>query len=409
MKHAHNLGTLRNEAQELHLLTYYSENEMDDGDRETGDIFDKSQSGISDRDQRMEYLQQRLTLESLWIKTRSAAATDPSDKVFALLNISTTGELDIINYNKTLAGAYLDAAFSFQRPVELLDHVDLCAAGNKTNKLPNWLPNWHQTRDSMESLLDVGDARAGLAVGCGGPPAEATSYPGYIFRLDNLVTLRVKGLKVLMVAAVGPVLIPPVDEGDVPECGNHAEMINPFGGGTGVDLYYPTTERTYLECYKSVIEPCAEDYRRSGMPCMCTVWDHKESLKKKRIPRMTNKDPNLEASTSTDNRSLYTEEQLIRAQPIQYWQRGFCMAHRPTTNRQFFITEEGFVGLGSKGIEPGDLVCALFGGRLLHIVRPIELSTGFFDFMGNCYVYGLMDGEVFDRYPEDQVQDFFLA
>lgn len=382
VKHAHNLGTLRREAQELNILTY-SETEIDDGDRETG-ISGKSHPGDNDRDQRIEYLQQRLTLESLLPKTRMAAAMDPKDKVFALLNISTTGELDIIDYNKTLAGAYLDAAFSWQRPVELLDHVDLCAMGNKTNKLPFWLPNWYRAQGSMESLLDVGEARAGIGVE---PPGW---FLGSILRHDKYVALMVRGLKVLTVAAVGPIKIPDVNE-DVPEGRNHAEMMSQF------EDPYPTTEKSYLECYKSVIEPCAEDYQCSEMTRRGTVWDHKEKIA-----------PNPEALKPSIS-SRYTEEQLIRSLPVQYWKQNFYTSERPSTNRRFFVTKEGFMGLGSDGIEPGDPVCAFFGGRLLYIVRPIESSTEAFQFMGNCYIYGLMNGEVFHGYPEDQVQDFLLS
>jgi len=359
------------------------ETEIDDGNQETS-ISETSQPGNNDRDQRIEYLQQRLTLGSLLPKTRRAAATDPVDKVFALLNISTTGELDIIDYNKNLAGAYLDAAFSWQRPVELLDHVNLCAMDNETNKLPFWLPNWYRARGSMESLLDVGEGRAGIGVE---PPGW---FPGSIFRCDKYVALIVMGVKVLTVTGVGPINIPDVI-GDVPEGRNHAEMMSQF------EDPYPTTEKSYLECYKSVIEPCAEDYQCSEMIRRGTLWDHKENIA-----------PNPDALKLSIS-SRYTEEQLIKSLPVQHWNKHFYTRDRPSTNRLFFVTKEGFMGLGSDGIESGDSICAFFGGRLLYIVRPIESSTEAFWFMGNCYIYGLMNGEVFHGYPKDQVQKILLA
>ena len=43
----------------------------------------------------------------------------------------------------------------------------------------------------------------------------------------------------------------------------------------------------------------------------------------------------------------------------------------------------------------GDLVCILFGGQVLYVLR----STGqdLYEFMGECYIHGLMDGEFFEQ------------
>ena len=43
----------------------------------------------------------------------------------------------------------------------------------------------------------------------------------------------------------------------------------------------------------------------------------------------------------------------------------------------------------------GDLVCVLFGGQVLYTLR----STGqdLYEFVGECYIHGLMDGEAFEQ------------
>jgi hypothetical protein len=51
------------------------------------------------------------------------------------------------------------------------------------------------------------------------------------------------------------------------------------------------------------------------------------------------------------------------------------------------------VGLGNPTIEAGDRLCILFGGVAPFILRP---KTGYFEFVGECYVPDLMNGEAID-------------
>jgi hypothetical protein len=47
-----------------------------------------------------------------------------------------------------------------------------------------------------------------------------------------------------------------------------------------------------------------------------------------------------------------------------------------------------------KNAELGDVICLLYGGTVPYVVRP--RSDGQFDFVGDCYVHGLMYGEGMD-------------
>lgn len=61
------------------------------------------------------------------------------------------------------------------------------------------------------------------------------------------------------------------------------------------------------------------------------------------------------------------------------------------TNRTFFITADGYVGLGSP--ELGDEIWVLSGGDTPFILRPSVSDSGCHQLIGSCYVQGLMDGE----------------
>jgi hypothetical protein len=71
-------------------------------------------------------------------------------------------------------------------------------------------------------------------------------------------------------------------------------------------------------------------------------------------------------------------------------------------NQSFFITSNGYLGLGPPTIQEGDEVWVLFGGQVPFILRPktVEgVSSGNVrdiehEFVGDAYVHGIMNGEV---------------
>ena len=72
--------------------------------------------------------------------------------------------------------------------------------------------------------------------------------------------------------------------------------------------------------------------------------------------------------------------------------------------RKFFVTKQGYVGLAAHSVQPGDKICALFGGTTPYIVRPTSVP-GEYLFMGESYVHGLMDGKVIDLWDEGKLTE----
>ncbi|KAI9876544.1 MAG: hypothetical protein M1830_006285, partial [Pleopsidium flavum] len=68
----------------------------------------------------------------------------------------------------------------------------------------------------------------------------------------------------------------------------------------------------------------------------------------------------------------------------------------PVTNmaqgRVFLVTENGYMGLAPHGTRAGDKICVLLGGDMPVILRPEW--DGRFMLIGECYVHGIMNGEV---------------
>ena len=63
------------------------------------------------------------------------------------------------------------------------------------------------------------------------------------------------------------------------------------------------------------------------------------------------------------------------------------------------------MGLGPNVMRPGDIVCVLGGGVAPILLRPVD---GHFQMVGECYVYGIMEGEAVQQWKMDRgVEEVF--
>ncbi|KAH7926181.1 HET-domain-containing protein, partial [Leucogyrophana mollusca] len=62
--------------------------------------------------------------------------------------------------------------------------------------------------------------------------------------------------------------------------------------------------------------------------------------------------------------------------------------------RCFAMTSTGYMGVVPRTAKPGDWVCVLLGGELPFVIRKV--GDGFFRLVGECYLQGIMDGEVME-------------
>ncbi|KAK4694488.1 hypothetical protein P7C71_g3112, partial [Lecanoromycetidae sp. Uapishka_2] len=77
--------------------------------------------------------------------------------------------------------------------------------------------------------------------------------------------------------------------------------------------------------------------------------------------------------------------------------------YRACFDRHFFVTDNGYAGLGPTELQAGDSVYVLAGGPMLYILRPVPGASRprTFTLIGDCYVQGVMDGEAVKGHEED--------
>jgi hypothetical protein len=68
-------------------------------------------------------------------------------------------------------------------------------------------------------------------------------------------------------------------------------------------------------------------------------------------------------------------------------------------SRAFFVTTNGFMGIGPTKTKEGDQVAVLYGCPCPFVIQPLS-SSGRYWFVEECYLYGIMDG-----LPMEKVQE----
>ncbi|KAF2846100.1 HET-domain-containing protein [Plenodomus tracheiphilus IPT5] len=92
------------------------------------------------------------------------------------------------------------------------------------------------------------------------------------------------------------------------------------------------------------------------------------------------------------------------------WQRSFIegtpMPPQGSHTNASDVDNERLVGFASEKSRKGDVIAVFFGCSVPIILRPVRSDTngtgGCYEFIGEAYIYGKMDGEVFDEEYEER-------
>jgi hypothetical protein len=79
---------------------------------------------------------------------------------------------------------------------------------------------------------------------------------------------------------------------------------------------------------------------------------------------------------------------------------GFLSQLKKIVQMSFILTDKECMGLTPYAVKEGDIVCVLLGYEVPVILRPVG---DHYVFLGDCFVYGLMDGEALRDFIEGKV------
>lgn len=349
---------------------------------------------------------EKLRFDEVIAKFRTRRATDPRDKVFGLLGISRGVRTASIDYALTAAQVFEATTREIMSYCKNLDILSHCAnqayRETTTAGLPSWVPDWgaeYHPNDGLSgdfyltthrlAFLDVYNACGKLTY------TPCSNFEENILCLQGVLCARIEKagrLERTLMAETGPEYL-----------FEWWEMLNvdgnpnrPYrGGGTISDAFWRTIcldigVDGFLADNGSEAKQAGYNHERMFTRC----WDS-ELAASHHLPQLKN------------FRNSTTKEAFIQH------------LMRASGRRQFFISTEGFIGLGPPDIEVGDKICVFAGGKMPFIVRDVEdeaqgggtPETGtHFCLLGDAYVHGLMYGQAVARVEQgvEELQVFNL-
>lgn len=154
---------------------------------------------------------------------------------------------------------------------------------------------------------------------------------------------------------------------------------------------------------KACLDGNFDGYRKSNVPTSLAVWF--QSNKKLLVQGRTLEEIFCEGSLHT---------------PLPRWKdfnSGSLQHFRErmydtvgTLARRLTVTTKGYLGMAASRAEQGDLVCVLFGCSIPVILRERKGDeVGTFDFIGECYLDGFMNGDALEKEHGFHEEEFHIA
>ncbi|OCK73463.1 hypothetical protein K432DRAFT_387383 [Lepidopterella palustris CBS 459.81] len=298
---------------------------------------------------------------------RRTQATDPRDKVFAPLNLFDQHRLKPFEIDYHLSSKQIYTALAcrciFGTDPSTLDILGHCIfPPNIPSKyqhgdtkcdldLPTWVPNWivstYQT-PFIKSLSRLGAAMATAAyhADCQLWSLESDADDPHPRVVDS--RLIVQGLQVDEIANIYRTA----------HQYDYHPVANSWAPADRDETYPPTGESRYSAYRRVLIADIVHgdenSYRRSG-------------------------DASLETIDTAANR--------METDIDNYWNHRL---EQTVMERSMAESASGLIGLVPGSAKEGDHIYALWGGKVLYVLRE---DAGAYLFIGECYMHGVMDGE----------------
>jgi hypothetical protein len=327
-------------------------------------------------------------------------ATNPRDKIFALLGMcKDTRDLEKWpielnpDYDRPLPEVFADVSRYCIRQTQTLNILHLIDGMSHTDNesFPSWVPRW----DNPSTWTSTGthtiwiypdyktikdrhnDASKGLS-----PMIDDTTAPD---------VLRLLGMRVDVTAGC---------------CGNFSydDIFDSSGVRTKDMTDFQQNVVIMMEsCSEHLSDMSTEELHRAFF-LATTMGQTPEATDAVDEPLM-----HFEAYIGAQNHASKTETEVAHQTSNEPDPDRYACRLEVMINRRLFITTSGKIGLGPARTASKDVVVILFGGNVPYVLRP--LGNGQWEFIGECYIHGLMKGEALqgDGASEEKYEWFELV
>ncbi|WPH00749.1 Hypothetical protein R9X50_00357900 [Acrodontium crateriforme] len=316
-------------------------------------------------------------LLDLLLMSRGLGATDPRDKIYALLGLgkhninpdySISAESVFTDFALQTIGFVTNKAAKLEADgVELSPHdrevrramILLACAGrqNQRLKLPSWVPDW-----------TINLASRPLVFGLGARYSAGGSKLGDFDWNPESGCLELSGVLLDTVQYAGTILLESNDGRDPHEL---------------IAAWWKEAKAIALE-------------RIARSPGSTAYTDAFEAMRRR---LSLCKHGYYIGESHGKHRSALLDDADLSADASHSWTQTLTLG--PTRGRVLFASSTGYVGLVPYGTKPGDLVFVIRGAEVLFVLRPHQDA---YELIGEAYVQGVMDGEALGMthlLPED--------
>jgi hypothetical protein len=318
--------------------------------------------------------------------SRYQNATDPRDKIFALLSLLSSHHpcfgLVEPDYSLSLSRLYTRFSKRYIERFGTLDMLGLAGDGDLDSHLPTWVLDWRvMPIDAALPFADI-TSRYSFTLDLKKMPPTTPLYaatldttPPVPFEfLFNEQVMGLIGIEVDRIAEFGDVC--PLESSREPE-----RIIKSWKAVAGLteecldDVEKPDT-RVSVDKKTSVNIPVAnaETFWRTVLADDVLIRTHRTGEYRKRLGSK------IEGISSIPPSSKEEEFWLLRYLAGDVVTLGM----RHCANRRFFRTTRGYIGLGSRRMVLGDVVAVVYGGRVPLILRQ---TLDFYSLVGERCVH----------------------
>lgn len=359
------------------------------------------------------------TLEWNLMNCYTFDTTDPRDRVFALLNISSdAGDVALApNYNKSVGDVFIDSAkYLLQKRSNSVSILYAAGIGTKRslNGLPSWVPDWTTPPlgtifgaigDTAEILEKKGFKASGDDLNepivvcerslklkariCDVVDAFASPQPTWACRFNWLIELSQ--------------LLPsdkeyPAGGSFFPDVLSRALIADMTAAGEMAD---ESTVDNFLNYFAAHYILAEHEGTHGEVPAFLT--QEIESI----CDRMS-----TSSVVDTDGNPL-SQERLGEVPHIpfdvfsQATVYGTALSSATSTTlgggeqRSVFTTRDGYIGLCPPMTQKGDVLCLIHGTKVPFLIRHHSHDT--YSLVGESYVHGIMFGEGIGKGPEVEI------
>jgi Heterokaryon incompatibility protein (HET) len=305
----------------------------------------------------------RIKIDDILLRSaRDFAATEPRDKIFALLGLPLENcyLMPRVNYNiptRALYKAVIQSCLEYTKSFKCL------AFGNPA--FPSWLTDLEDMKHSRRLLLQCDQFKAGGDETCEvnfiGAKRDVLALSGCSFdSVTEILSYEVKEVD-------GSGIYSPTTDMDFEWWGRCQERMEAL-------MPYPTMETMVQLMWRlRICDMESLDYGvRSRVPSSqhYETWMYSESFVAQ---------------------PFCNGGRLARGQELLYEQKRYAGLASYSTDFSFAVTKNGYAGWIPKSSKVGDRVCVVAGGQVPFILR--ELPDSLYQLIGECYIHGIMDGE----------------